>query len=376
MKFSGNFNGHSSFAKVEGTCPNDVVVRIDPGLKQCDLRCWVQIQGQKGGRSRWSEVFLDVPNFFQSIQDFIEDKENVQIRFRSPLLERVPNPDLLDIQENMTDLTLEESFSSESSGEHSRYECLQVGGTPTNPNDPFSGKDVATLIDSFSITFYSKNMQSTSSRTLCVSKSSLEAFVAQALNEGKDIFRLNIARDMECRDKRKRSFSLTPTVWVESLLPHSRVLRTLFYKANEVSFQRRYQLLILHNDLNLWRRAHYWVSDLFSTRESAKKRLGYQSRQRFADGTLSLLSSSIYFTSEEGENLGRIVMPNGTFLRDLAGSSFLDVLDEEDLQLHQLGLEICKGLDINDSFRHDPAFILRKQQWIRDRKHTRTRNEV
>lgn len=372
MKFSGDIDGKHSFINIEAACPNDLLVLLDPAMKLFKLRCWILLQNASSGEPRWSEIFLDWQDHFQSILPFVGHRDNIQLRFRSSQISSNAQgtTTIPDIHEDLTDLTLEESFSSESQKVCNEFVCQQLGNA-INLEDPISGKHIHALHDPFCITFYPKRFQSCGSKTLCVSKSGLEAMVARTLNEGRDIFRLSIVRDLECSDGKRRSFSLTPVVWVESLLPQSPSLGALFQKANEISLQRKHQLQCLEQDHDLWRRVHYWISDLLSSKRAAKERLRYGQEGGTSFDDRQALLSSFFFCKVERRNLGRILMPNGVSLCNLLKRS---VAEDDDTS--HFGLHVCQGLNIETRFRFDEAFNHRKKQWIKLREEALRQFEI
>ena len=372
MKFSGDILG-SVFQGLEAERPTSVLKMMDPTATMVDLQCWMRIQATKGGKERWAEVFLDIPDYFESLQRFVPDPDEIHVIFRRAAVPVHSSVPMKAFEPNVTLMTLEDSFTRNDEStpnisilsEDLNSATASDTSTATNFHDPISKRPVQEVVDPFPILFYSKKFQSEDSKTLCVSKSALESYVACALNDGEDIFRLRVAQNVGCKDGRKRSFSLTPVVWVQSLLPHSRTLRQLFLKANETALQQRCQLAGLREDKNLWYRVVFWLSDMLSLHDRALKRLSYQSRLGESSIDTPPYLSGFYFTPTEARNLGKIVMSNGTLLQDFLQNS-VDLRDDTDAH-HALRVQLCRAFHLDDGFHMQATFRQRKAKWIRGR---------
>jgi hypothetical protein len=365
MKFTGEVPG-LAFSGIEADCPAVLLQKVDPTANENTIRCWVLVQGGES-KAVWAEVFLTISGYFSSIRAFAPNPDDVQIRFRSD------NGDPgLTLEQDVTSLTLEESFSGDDSGasntasEEPTTNSNHSSSQAANLNDPITGKAVQNLEDPFLVVFYAKKLQSEDSKIICVSKSGLEAYVACALNDGIDIFHLNVAQNVLCIDRRKRSFSLTPAVWANSLLPHSRTFTQLFLKANEIVLQRRQQLSSLEVDPDLWNRVQFWLSDMLSFKEKALKRLTYAGDKCIV-GDIPPFMTPFYFEVAEARNLRNFSMPNGTMIEDNLHNFALRFSLGRDSQ-HTLGIVLCSAFDIEARFHMDPSFQRRKTRWLKERR--------
>lgn len=380
MRFSGDFRG-SSFHGLEAESLSALLEALDPTAtaSKDDMRCWMRIMKGNSQAERWVEVFLDIPDYFASLCRFVSNPEEIQVIFRGHEQSLDPLLKGLDV----TATTLEDSFTGNDSfsvpnnnnnvtilSEDAAATSLLVEdldiSQATNFWDPITNRKIEQLGDPFLIVFYSKKFQSEDSKTLCVSKSALESYVACALNDGHDIIRLKIAHNVSCRDGKKRSFSLTPIVWVQSLLPNSRTLSQLFRKAAETTLQRNFQLTNLSEDEDLWDRVCFWLSDMLSFHDRALKRMSYHGESPSEDALdTPPFMSGFYFTPSEARNLGKIVMSNGTYLQDLL-QNFADLHDDSDAQ-HDFGVQLCQSFQLDDEFPMDTVFKQQKAKWIRER---------
>jgi hypothetical protein len=366
MKFTGQIPGLLAFSGIEAECPVSLLQKVDPTADENTVRCWVLVQGGEN-QAMWAEVFLTISGYFSSIRAFAPNPDDIQIRFRA----NKGDPGLV-LEQDITALTLEESFS----GEDSRASTAVTEEQPTIPsysspqasnlNDPITGTAVLDLEDPFLVVFYAKKLQSEDSKNICVSKSGLEAYVACALNAGKDIFNLKVAPNVICIDEKTRSFSLTPTVWAESLLPHSRTFTQLFLKANEIALQRRQQLATLEGDGNLWNRVQFWLSDMLSFQENPVQRLTYSDEKRIVDDNPPFLTL-FYFEAAEARNLGNFIMSNGTMIQDNLHNLAQRLSLERDSP-HTIGVILCSAFNIEARFQLDRLFQRRKARWLKERR--------
>lgn len=364
MKFTGHAPG-LTFADTEADCPPSLLQKLDPTATEETMRCWVLVQGGES-KALWAEIFLNIPGYFLSILAFVPNPDEIQIRFRSKNYGAV-----LPLDQDITALTLEESFSGDESGPPSSTASDEQATDPgssssqaANLYDPITGKAVQNIEDPCNVVFYAKKIQSEDSMSLRVSKSGLEAYVACALNDGKDIFRLKVARGVLCSDERKRSFSLTPTVWADSLLPQSRTLTQLFLKASEIDLRRRQQLSSLEDDQDLSTRVQFWLSDMLCFHEKALERLTFASENGPADGIPPFMSR-FYFEAAEARNLGKFIMPNGMVIQD---SLYAQQAVGCDSQHINLGIVLCTAFDIEARFHMEASFQRMKAHWLRKRR--------
>jgi hypothetical protein len=145
---------------------------------------------------------------------------------------------------------------------------------------------------------------------LCVSFKSFDFFVRSAAEKGQNLLALTLDRVM-CKSGRERNFVLSMEVWVLFILEeHSQEMRNKFGGYLECSIKRMDQLKGMKKDDDLWLRVLVWISD-FLDFSNAQERLVLPP----VEGTTPFMSP-FYFSKEEAEFLGDLLMPNTTNLSD------------------------------------------------------------
>jgi hypothetical protein len=346
-------NNHFDFTDAES--PSDLYQRWksagDPPMD--DVRCWVLLKTPAS--SVWVEVVLDIPNFFDLIKTFFEDEVSIEFRAKgTPSPNSSPHSDPTKESDVGTAETVQVAESLSTLG------LNDAQSTPTeaidfsdliNDKDPFTMEGVEKIEDPLLLRFPKEEITG-GQDIMCVSLDSFEQFVRAEVDAGKSLIDLELHRVM-CKGGRELSFVLCMDVWMLSILEHPREIRNNFRGCLKCSIMRKYQLRGMKKDKELWQRVHFWVSDFLDFKAS------YERLTLPLEDDITPFMSPYYFSKEEAEILGSLLMPNTADLHDTmsimleakAGGGALEVCASHDIApVLLIGFEIKKGFHKDKNF--------------------------
>jgi hypothetical protein len=374
MKFSGSFCG-KEFSGIAASSPQELYQNLagaEPVVPMEELRCWALVDNAAtAGGTVWMEILLSLPRFFESVAEFFHHEVTIVFKKKpchSPESSPQNSPDkdesqLLAVQQSLSELGLVEVTTSSSSEPPSGALSPRGYDTPNiiNEVDPFTLEEIEAIEDPLLLHFHKR--LSVKVETLCVGLSGFEQFVQSESAKGKSLINLEL-KQIRCKSGQLRNFVVTKQVWVRSILKQSKTLRNSFTNFFSCAILREDQLEEMKQEKDFWKRIKFWISDFLSFEES-QHRLTLPP----ADGE-SHWMSPFYFSAEEAEYVGSIMMPNTITLKETLDSMMEGKASAGAVEVcasHDLAPVFITAFGMQHSFHKDAAFKKEKKAWIKKR---------
>ena len=381
MKFSGSFCG-KEFSGITARSPQDLyrIVAGPTTVPMEEVRCWTLMDTFVAEETVWVEIQLMVPGFLEKMYDLLPDAVTIVFKKKpcsAPETSRPHNSPgkddsrLLTVQQSLLESGLVEVSTSSSSGDISSGGALSPRGygasNISNEVDPFTLKKVETIQDPLLLHFHKR--LSVEIETICVDLSGFEHFVRSESDSGKNLFNLEL-KGIRCKNGQQRNFIVSKQVWARSILKHSETLPDSFTRYFCCAILREDQLDEMKREKDFWKRTMFWISDFLSFEESQ-----HRLTMPPADG-VSQWMSPFYFSAEEAQYAGSLMMPNTTTLQDtlknmMEGKARAGAM--EVCASHDLAPIFTTAFATPRAFHKDPSFKKEKKIWIKKREKEMTK---
>jgi hypothetical protein len=176
----------------------------DPPMEE--VRCWVLLKTTMYTSSVWVEVILDLPNYFDNMKGYLEDKIMIEFQAKGTPLPNTTSPhpspskeidinpeETVQVTESLSTLGLASttvSTPTAGSGRPSPHGAFDISEL-VNDKDPFTMEDVAEIKDSLFLCF-PKQQFTAGQDVLCVNLNSFEQFVRSEADAGKNLIGLEL----------------------------------------------------------------------------------------------------------------------------------------------------------------------------------------
>lgn len=372
MKFSGSICG-TEFSGITAQSLQDLylIVADETTVPIEAVRCWTLMDTPIAGVTVWAEIQLLVPGFFEKMSDLLPDEVTIVFKKKpcnSPESSPQNSPEkdgsqLLAVQQSLSESGLVEVNTS-SSDENSSGALSPRGYDASNiinDVDPFTLEDVETIEDPLLLHFHKR--LSVEIETICIGLSGLEHFVQSESDAGKNLINLEL-KGIRCKNGQQRNFVVSKQVWVRSILKQSKTLRNSFTEFFSCAILREDQLDEMKREKDFWKRIMFWISDFLSFEES-QHRLTLPP----ADGE-SQWMSPFYFSAEEAQYVGSLMMPNTITLQDTLKNMMEGKASAGAVEVcasHDLAPVFMTAFATPRAFHKDTSFKKEKKDWIKKR---------
>jgi len=373
MKFSGSVCG-KEFSGITAQSLRDLYrIVAGPTVPMQDVRCWTLMNTAVAEEAVWAEIQLTVPGFFEKISDLLPDAVTIIFKKKPCSSPETSSPrnspgkddsQLYTVQQSLLESGLV-GVSTTSGSEIPSGGALSPRGydasTISNKVDPFTLEMVETIKDPLLLHFHKE--LSAEIETICVGLSGFEQFVPSESDSGKNLFNLEL-KGIRCRNGQKRNFIVSKQVWVCSILNHPKTLHNSFTRFFFCAILREDQLNEMKREKDFWKRIMFWISDFLCFDES-QHRLTLP--PVYGE---SQWMSPFYFSAEEAQYVGKLMMPNTTTLQDtlktmMEGKARVGAV--EVCASHDLAPIFTTAFAMPHAFHKDPSFKKEKKSWIKKR---------